>query len=487
MTPRPNRLVSASAVAVLCVSTTAAVVGTAGQAAATTVKKAPVWTQLSNGKGINNSYQPSVVRFGSRLLVVWTQGGAVKARVLASNAKTIGAVSPVVSGWASITPDPYALTLAGVPTVVFSGSHDDLTPDPLNGPVLYAQSATGAAWAQGPGSLTHDVDTSNGYGLGAVDDGTGQPVVTAAGSSTNHLTVHHGIDLTAVPAAALDNEIRNLGQTLDVSVARDRVTGDTFAAYYSGLSDATMGVHAIQVYPGTSGPSGAAPLSVVQYAGTPISSDPSQNIALAARIGGGVWAAYRSGYPDPHKLVLWNLKTGATLVLNRPAAEVQYVSLSAAPGGRLWVSWVEGHTVLATRTNPSVTKFGVVRAVTAPGGYSPTRTAGDGGLGPLDAVVNVSVNGSPSQMYSARILEGLRVGVTPAKVSYATGGTVAARVTDAGVPVPNVFVKVGGVVKKTNANGKVSFAIAAHAAKGAHPVTAYGTGWWPGATAFKVH
>jgi hypothetical protein len=508
MTMRPSRTIYASAVAALTASTVL-LVSAAGTATATAKAKAKAtvpaqaWYRVSAGSGINISYQPSVARFGSKLLVVWTQGSDVKARVLGSNAKTVGGISAVVSGWYSMTPDPHALTLHGVPTVVFAGTHDNVTPDPLNGPVVYAQSPTGATWATAGGSLTHDVDTSNGYGLSAVDDGTGQPIVTAAGSSTNHLTTHHGVD-SAVPAAILDTEVRGadaahqLGQTLDVSSARDLVSGITYAAYYSGLNDATMGIHGIQVDPNgaVAQPSAAAPFSVVTYSGQPISSDPGENIALAARVGGGVWAAYGSGYPDPHRLVLWNLQTGKKLVLNRPSAEIQYVSLSAAPGGRLWVSWIEGSRVLATRTNPSVTKFGVIRSVASPAidGTAPSRTASDGALGPLDQLVNVIGKGDKdaagnliSQVYSAHIFEGLRVSVTPAAVSYANGGTVTASVTDAGVPVPGVFVKVGGVVKKTNANGKASFAVAKHAAMGTHAVTAYGVGWWPGATSFKVH
>jgi hypothetical protein len=132
-----------------------------------------------------------------------------------------------------------------------------------------------------------------------------------------------------------------------------------------------------------------------------------------------------------------------------------------------------------------VTKFGVLRTVLAPG-EDVTRTAGNGALGPLDVAITSRSTGSVPAIYSTRILEGLRVSVSPAKVSYTKGGTVVVSVTDAGVPVPGISVKVGSVVKVTNAKGKVSFAMPAHSAKGAHPVTASGTGWWPGATSFKV-
>jgi hypothetical protein len=483
MSHRHARAIAAAATAV---ATASAVVASMAGPAQAKAKAAPVWTKLSTGAGINISYEPSVARYGTRLLVTWPQGaGSINARVLGSNSKPIGAISSVVSGWTSIITDPRAFVLHGVPTVAFNGAHSDVTLDPYNGPVLYAQPTSPSTWALGAGSLTHDVDTSAGYGLGAVDDGTGQPIVAVAGSSTNHITVHHGID-PALPAATLDTETGNFGETQNVSLARDLKTNISYAAWYSSLNDASQGIHAAEVYPAVSGASGAAPFSLVTYAGQKVSANPGQNIALAARIGGGVWAAYGSGYPGAHKLVLWNLQTGRTLSISRPSGEIQYVTLSAAPGGRLWVSWAEGGTVYATRTNPSVTKFGVLRAVGAPGGYSPTRTAGDGALGPLDAIINVQAGNAPPTIYSARILEGVRVAVSPAKVSYTKGGTVVVSVTDAGVPVPGISVKVGSVVKVTKANGRVSFAIPAHAAKGAHTVTASGTGWWPGATSFKV-
>ncbi|MDX6204577.1 MAG: hypothetical protein QOF39_634 [Frankiales bacterium] len=486
MTSRSHRWISwisASTVAALATSTAVAAVAAPAQAKA---KAAPVWTKLSTGDGINVSYEPSVARFGTQLLVTWPQGaGTINARVLGASSKPVGPVTNVISGWTGIVPDPRAFVLHGVPMVAFNGSHTDVTTDPLNGPVLYAQPTSATTWALGPGSLTHDVDTSAGYGLGVVDDGAGQPIVAVAGSSTNHLTVHHGFD-PSVPAATLDTETANLGETQNVSLARDLKTNLSYAAWYSSRGDASQGVRAAEVYPAVSGASAAAPLSVVTYSGEKISTNPGQNIALAARVGGGVWAAYPSGYPAAHKLVLWNLQTGRTLTINRPVGEVQYVNLSAGPGGRLWVSWVEGGVVYATRTNPAVTAFGVLRAVPAPGGDSATRTAGDGALGPLDAVINVEVGTAAPAIYSARILEGLHVAVSPAKVSYAKGGTVVVSVSDAGVPVSGVSVKVGSAVKVTNAKGRVSFAVPAHAANGVQAVTASGTGWWPGASSFKV-
>ena len=178
--------------------------------------------------------------------------------------------------------------------------------------------------------------------------------------------------------------------------------------------------------------------------------------------------------------------TGRTLTLDRPIGSIQYVGLSPAPGGRLWVWWVEGSTVYATRTNPPVTRLGAVRSLKGPGGASPTRTAGDGSDGPLDVVVNAAPGYAASAMYAARVLPGLSLRVSPASVPSARGGTVSVTVTDAGVPVPGARVRVGAVTGTTNAAGRASVRVAAGTPRGGRAVSATAAGFFPGAGSVRV-
>jgi hypothetical protein len=495
MTSRSQRWMTAAAVTALTASTAVAGLAAPAQAAKA---KAAVWTRLSAGSGVGISSQARVVRWQGKLIVVWPQDTdsghtSIRSRILSSAAKPVGGVSDVVTSWSSVTSDPDVLLLGGVPTVAFGGLRTTDSTDPYTGPMAYAQAADATSWALGAGSLTQNHSAYGDYGYGVVDNGAGQPVSAGAYSSSDHVTVHYGID-PSVPAAAPDLQTLGTGEAQAVNVARDSKTGAIYSLWYSGVSDpAQQGVHSAQVWPSVGAPSGPAPLSTVNFDGGKASVNPSQNVAVAGRVGGGVWAAYASGYPSPSKLVLWNVETGRTLTL-RTSSAIQYTGISAAPGGRMWVWWIQGSTLYATRTNPSVTRFGVVRSVASPAapGESPTRPAGDGALGPLDAVINVvgkvkDASGNYlGEIDSTRILEGLHVAVSPAKVSYAKGGTVVVSVSDAGVPVSGVSVKVGSAVKVTNAKGRVSFAVPAHAAKGVHAVTASSTGWWPGASAFKV-
>lgn len=438
------------------------------------------WTTLSAGAGINVGFEPGVARWGSKLIVVWPQksstGESIYSRVLAANGKPAGPIG-TVARWVTVNSDPAVFLLGGVPTVTYSGDRSTESADPYNGPLVHSQSPTADTWMPITASLSH---AGAEYGLGAIDDGTGQPLVAFATPSNDRVTFHHGLD-TAVPAAA-DQTTGVTGEVQNVSVARDLKSSAIYALWYAGTSNpALQGIHAAAVYPTLSAPSKPAPMSTVLYAGKKTSVSPGQGVAVAGRTGGGVWAAYGSGYPSAHRLVLWNVQTGRTLTLPRPAGAIQYVGLSAAPGGRLWVFWIEGATVYAVRTNPAVTKFGVVRAVGAPGGYAPTRTAGDGALGPVDVVINQSVNGAPSAISTTRIYEAVTVTTTPATV--APGQSVVVAVSDAGVPVPGAAVTVGGITKRTNAAGRVTFA---GGSRGTHPVTATATGFVGGSSSYRV-
>src|SRR5437660_1145990 len=65
----PPALTPAAVMALTASTAAVAVVGSAGPAAAKV--KAPVWTQISSGTGISISAEPTVVRWGQKLVVVW--------------------------------------------------------------------------------------------------------------------------------------------------------------------------------------------------------------------------------------------------------------------------------------------------------------------------------------------------------------------------------------------------------------------------------
>lgn len=465
-----------------------AALSSAEPATATRTAAASPWTRLSTGPGVAISYSARVARWGKRLLVVWPQQSgpsttAIRSRVLAADGRPAGPVGTVVD-WASVSSDPAVLLLAGVPTVVFGGLRSTDTTDPYTGPMAYAQAADARSWALGAGSLTQTGLAYGDYGLGAVDDGTGSPVVALAAGSTDHVTVHHGID-SAVPAAVPDLQVAATEEAQAVNLVKDPKSGKAYALWYASRTDRSEGIHAAQVFPTVQPPVGPAPRSTVAFGGARESVNPGQNVAGAGRLGGGVWAAYTSGYPSPRTIVLWNVQTGRTLAL-RTAGAAQYVSLSPAPGGRLWLSWVEGGAVKAVRTNPAVTRFGALRTVPAPAGSSPTRIDGDGTLGPLDLVMNQAPGTADSAIWSTRILEALQVKATPSVARARAGLRIVVRVIDAGVPVPGARVRMGALVRVTDASGRAVFGPGSAARPGTRTITATAPAFEPGTTKVRL-
>ena len=215
--------------------------------------------------------------------------------MVGANALPTGAVSNVLS-WASISSDPAVFMLGSTPTIAFGGLQDLELEQPAQWTDVLRAVDQRCERALGAGSLTHTSSAYGDYGIGAVDDGAGAPLVALAASSTDHMTIHHGID-ASVPAAQPDTTgTTAAGEAQAVSLARDRSTNVAWSLWYSSVSGPNNGIHAEQVWPTITGHV-KAPLSSVLYGGDPTSVNPGQNVAVAARVGGGVWAAYGSGCP----------------------------------------------------------------------------------------------------------------------------------------------------------------------------------------------
>lgn len=497
MSSRSRRLIAAAAATALASTTTVFAVS---EGTAQAKAKVSPWIQLSSGGGIAISYQPRVLRWKGKLIVAWTQDtadrlhSALNTRILSNKAKPLGAVTTALTPtWSTVSADPEPFLLGGVPTIAFGGNRSLDSSDPYNGQMSFVQAADATSWTLGTGSLTFSRSAYGDYGFGAVDDGTGVPVTAGVYSSSDHVTVHHGLD-PSVPGTLPDIPLAPTGgDAQNANVARDLKTGVTYAIWYSSSSGADQGIRAAQIWPTQSAPLPPAPLSTVNFEGAKESINNLQDVGIVGRIGGGVWAVYSSGYPSAHTLVLWKVGTSTKLTLHT-SGEVQYPTVAAGPGGRLWVSWIEGSQVRAVRTNPAVTKWGIVRTLDAPDATDggPTHLAGDGQLGPLDVAITsggrpLTKGGNPTaQIYAARIYESLAVAVSPRGISYKKGGTVKVTVSDAGLAVPGVKVVVGGKAKTTNSAGQVTFAVPALSAKGAHSVLASANGWFPGKATFAV-
>ena len=467
----PALVVPAAAVA------TSAPPQTTGAAA---VVKVGGWTRLSD-RGVISLSEPHALPLGSGgTQVIWyQQDGAssesIRTRIVKETGKLGSPISTVVKGWAAIVDDPKIIDYGNQRMVVVAGLRSSNPGEKFYGPMAYATSGNGATWTLGSGSLTADIYAYASYGTAAVDDG-GTPLVGVVAGSDDVVTLHRGTD-PSVPAGSPDWETTPLsGNSLYVSLGRDSKAGNTWAVWMQAFgSTAQNGIIAQKVYPKPIGAWQKAPQSTDKQGDF---LGPDQGVAVASRVGGEVWAAYKLGYPTANKIALWRVGSKEVHVIKAP--DVDRIALLPGPGGRLWLAWYSGTSgaVKVTRTNPAVTRFGKVSSVKPPtkkGSYSNVWSIGGSGRGgPLHLVVNAQIGAADPQIWYRKVLPGLLLVMSPHKLA---DGKVVAKVTDAGAPVAKAKVTFLGTTKTTGANGTVTFTVGKSVRDGRYAATAAKAGY----------
>jgi hypothetical protein len=427
------------------------------------------WTRLTTTH-LGNVAEPSLVRFGSKLEVVWTQDDTVDTASIRARAITLAGAAQsthtVVSGWSGLVDDPSVILTGGHLLVAFGGARTLDQGEKYDGPLAYATSNDGASFALGAGALTHTKDASSDYGMDAID-AAGTPYVSVVAGSSDHVTLHRGFD-TSFPASTADQATSGTGQyAYSSALARDSHTAQVFAAWYSS-GTGKDGIWAQRVWPSMGGLV-KAPGSTTSHG----SLQPDQRVALAARPGGGVWAAYVVGWPMATKIRLWKVGTSTYRDIKAPGAKE--VALTPGLSGRLWVAWNDNNSVKAVRSNKSVSRFGAVRTAAGPSAKaygSIYKIAIAGAKGPLDVVVNADVPGKNYQaLYHTQMYAPLSVKLSRTSVHSASGGSVTVTVTEAGAGVAGARVRFGGVSVRTNSHGRAVVKVKKHASKGKKVVT----------------
>ncbi len=463
-----------------------AAVSTAQRAAVVKVKG---WTRLSAGK-ISILSEPHALALDTGgTEAVWYQedgpsSDSIRARVVLENGKPGTGIVPVVTGWSTLIDDPKIIDYGSQRMVVFGGIRSTSAGEKFDGPMAYATSSNGSSWTLGSGSLTHTGYAYGSYGTAAVDD-DGTPLVGVVASSSSVVTLHRGVD-SSVPASAADwTTSSTSGYAMHTGLGRDLDTGDVWAAWYClGCSKSQDGVLAQRVWPKPIGSLKQGPKSSTKGD----SLNPQQGVAVASRKGGGVWAAYKVGYPVANKIRLWHL--GTKDGFNVKTKDADHISLLTGPGGRLWLVWDSdgGSKVKVVRTNKKVTRVGVVRTYKPPKKkgdlYNPVwATGGSGSGGPLHLLINSQMGTRATQIWYRKVLPGLQLVVSPKKLS---SGKIVAKVTDAGQPVGGAIVKFHGHKKTTHASGTVKFKVGKGLASGKYKLKAKKKGFAKGLAFIKV-
>ena len=62
---------------------------------------------------------------------------------------------------------------------------------------------------------------------------------------------------------------------------------------------------------------------------------------IVARVGGGFYVAYATGYPSLNRVKVWKVGATGTTEIAKTVGNNTSTTIAAAPDGRLWVAWVK--------------------------------------------------------------------------------------------------------------------------------------------------
>ena len=426
------------------------------------------WTKISTGT-VATTFPPSLVR-GSNgdLHVVYTRTVADKATIGHTSVHTNGSLgvqnTVLPTPWVTMDTSPAVVSGAGGLTVLFGGveNSDNWAIHMATGDAL------GSAWSlSGQNVGTTSADGS--YGTAATTLADGSPVVVFPLNDT--ISWHVGVN-SSVDGSYTDSQMASL---YAASVVSDG--SNVWAAWYQlGPTAGSTGIFVKQIYP-TVGATQKAPgsshgTSMVQ---------PDSRVALAARAGGGVFAAYCVGYPTCTAVQVW--KVGSTKTADVPHSKyATSVAMSPGPSGRLWIAWSDNlPKVRAVRTNRTGLGMGAVQTPGLPRGGEVHSLAIDGTIGRGDIVIN-----DGEGIWHTQVFAGLTLHASPKAWRHGGRHRVVFAVTDAKDAVKGVKVKVGAKHCTTRAHGTCSITFPPSLGKGKHTARATKSGYGPATAGLRV-
>ena len=354
---------------------------------------------------------------------------------------------------------------------MFGGLNGIVPPDFWSDGRIYTAtaSAAGDTWALPMEAVGQSGSGGSSYGTAAVELADGTPVAAFANNSDIFWHVGTG-------EAEPDQHLTVDGSAYYMAMANDG--GDVWMAWYAiGGTAATTGTFVKQILP-TVGPTLKAPQSSVGADSTA----PMDGVALVARAGGGVFAAYCVGYPTCDHIGLW--KVGTDTVRKVPSTKyVDDIGLSPGPSGRIWVAWSDNiPRIRAVRTNANQTGFGPVRTLGMPASVDGVYdVAIDGSNGRGDVVIN-----SGAGFWHTQVAPGLTLKAAPGKWKHGKKQKVTFTVTDAGDALGGAKVKVGSATCTTAATGRCAITFPKKTKAGSLVAKATLSGYGAGSVRLKV-
>jgi len=462
---------TALAGATAAAGTAAGAAPSAPRAAATADRGTPGhWTKVSTGS-VGITFVPSVARSGNGdLHLVYARDLGTNTQLMHTSIHTnghIGTQNAVVGGWSVMDSAPVVVSSSDGLRVLFGGQKD-LTAGFWSLGKMYTATAdsNGSTWTLPAETVGENTNAYGSYGTGATTLADGTPV---AGFPLNK-------DFTWAVGTGGPDQNFSVSKCCMYSSTMVRDGSNVWVAWYgNGSTAATNGTFVKQIYP-TVGATLKAPGS---SKGT--NSLPTGRVALAARVGGGVFAAYCVGYPTCTAVRVW--KVGTTKTTDAPHSKfATTIGLSPGRSGRLWLAWSDNiPKVHALRTNTTGLVMGAVQNAGIPRGGAAYSLTIDGTIGRGDIVLNDG-NG----MWHTQVVAGLTLQASPASWRHHTRQKVTFTVTDAHDPVKGAKVAVGSSHCTTGNRGTCPITFAPSYGQGKHTARATKSGYAPATAGLKV-
>ena len=396
------------------------------------------------------------------------------------------ATGTALPGWNTLAPDPRLVASGSGLRLIFNGNTGPATGCYASGEIFTETSADGSSWNLVSGSL--DSTTVGAGNIAAtVESDQTTPVAVFSGGHTFHV----GVDANC-PASSADGTVTpTIGSAQSNPAAvTDAATGAVYVAWYQSF--VRQGFWVEQILP-TQGAPIEAPNSAANI--TPFENNqPEEPVALAARLGGGVYMAYcvaSSSEPCAH-IDLW--KVGSSKVMVVPGSNHvagARVAIAADALGNMSVAWFNSanNVIHEVRTNPAVTAWGTVRSIPAPAhtfGFDNLQAEGTTARIDLLVTDTLGTPGFPVGLFQTQVLTGLSVTVNAASFSHTKSKTVMFTVTDAGQPISGAIVSCLGKSGSTHSAGTVKLKFPRGEPTGKHRCTARHVDYAVGTVTIKV-
>jgi hypothetical protein len=442
---------------------------------------AAAWNQVTASDGANID-QVSTARTADGVLhVAWLRKTGPNTMdllhtVIAPNG-AIGATNPIQAGWAVVENPALVVVPGGLR--VFWGGIRTTNPSETNTDLNTALSTDGgASWALQPGSVVPVGGQAYGSPVAASVLPNGTPLEAWAG--TLGTWVHSGLS-PASPNFNYQAPLGNYGY--DTGIATD-AAGRTVLAWYSNATG-HLGLFAQDVAADGS-PVGSA-------ANMPDTSNmqigPLGRTPIVARVGGGFYTAFATGYPALDTVRVWRVGSGQTARIARGLTSAT-ASIAAAPDGRLWVVWKtfkDGKpAVYAARSNKAATRWGASVALRSPAGASSSYRVDANATSSAAQVFATFTQGTAPGVatWTTLTAPGLSLSASPSSLRRGRHTEVEFKVSDAGDAVAGAKVSGGGKSDTTDAGGKASLTLTGRG-KRVH-VTVTRAGYVAGAVNLRV-